>query len=168
MGQTEKWDLGKEIRAWDPSAAPTWDPAAGKVTPSSFRDLMVAEIKLHCGSFWNSSDHSTMRVFSFSLTLGWAWKTKLDKKRDVWASKWTGAATKIVTKPILVWISLIHEHLCWLRGFGEQSGEHLAFYTLSWYCREHAELLEHQFCRNSGCLPHLAQISASLCYSPSI
>lgn len=50
----------------------TWDPAAGNVTPSSFRDLIVAAIRLHWGSFWNSSDHSTIRDFSFSQTLGWA------------------------------------------------------------------------------------------------
>lgn len=40
--------------------------------PSSFRDLMVAPIRLSCGSFWKSSAHSTIRAFSFSHTLGWA------------------------------------------------------------------------------------------------
>lgn len=47
--------------------------AEGKLMPSSFRDLMVALIRLSCGSFWNSSAHSTIRAFSFSHTLGWAY-----------------------------------------------------------------------------------------------
>lgn len=47
--------------------------AVGKVTPSSLRDLMVALMRLSCGSFWNSSAHSTIRAFSFSLTFGCTW-----------------------------------------------------------------------------------------------
>lgn len=50
----------------------TWEPAGGKVIPSSFIDLIVADIRLNWGSFWNSSDHSTIKDFSFSHTLGWA------------------------------------------------------------------------------------------------
>lgn len=50
----------------------TCEGPVGKLMPSSFRDLMVAPIRLSCGSFWKSSAHSTIRAFSFSHTLGWA------------------------------------------------------------------------------------------------
>lgn len=48
--------------------------------PSSFKDLMVALIRLSCGSFWNSSAHSTIRAFSFSHTLGWAYRWQATKQ----------------------------------------------------------------------------------------
>jgi len=58
----------------------TCEDAEGKFMPSSFRDLMVAPIRLSCGSFWKSSAHSTIRVISFSHTLGWAYKGHANKQ----------------------------------------------------------------------------------------
>ena len=46
----------------------TWEPE-GKLTPSSFRDLMVALMRLSCGSFWKLSAHSIIKAFSLSHTL---------------------------------------------------------------------------------------------------
>lgn len=51
----------------------TWVFAVGKDTPSSLRDLMVALMRLSCGSFWKSSAHSAIRALSFSATFGWTW-----------------------------------------------------------------------------------------------
>lgn len=48
--------------------------------PSSFRDLMVALIRLSCGSFWKPSAHSTIRAFSFSHTFGWAYRGHANKQ----------------------------------------------------------------------------------------
>lgn len=48
-----------------------WEPMAGNVTPCSLRFLIIADIRLSCGSFLNSSVHSTIRAFNFSHTLGW-------------------------------------------------------------------------------------------------
>lgn len=59
----------------------TCEEAEGKLMPSSFRDLMVAPIKPSCGSFWKSSAHSTIRAFSFSHTLGWAYSRERTKAR---------------------------------------------------------------------------------------
>ena len=42
--------------------------------PSSFRALMVAPMRLSCGSFWKPSAHSTIIAFSFSHTFGWAYE----------------------------------------------------------------------------------------------
>ena len=58
----------------------TCEDAEGKLMPSSFKDLIVAPTRLSCGSFWNSSAHSTIRAFSFSHTLGWACKKECVSK----------------------------------------------------------------------------------------
>lgn len=58
----------------------TCEDAEGKLTPSSFRDLMVAPTRLSCGSFWKSSAHSTIRAFSFSHTFGWAYRGQTHRK----------------------------------------------------------------------------------------
>lgn len=69
----------------------TCEDGDGKLTPSSFRDLMVAPIRLNCGSFWKSSAHSTIRAFSFSHTLGCAWRRHENKQL------WSLALVKILT-----------------------------------------------------------------------
>lgn len=68
---------------------PTWEPTAGNVTPCSRKFLIIAEIRLSCGSLRKSSAHSTIRAFSFSQTLGWPWRTRIKAFYANTDQKWT-------------------------------------------------------------------------------
>lgn len=68
---------------------PTWEPTAGNVTPCSRKFLIIAEIRLSCGSLRKSSAHSTIRAFSFSQTLGWPWRTHIKAFYANTDQKWT-------------------------------------------------------------------------------